>query len=892
MDDDQPCTDCGDEFGADHFGPTSAGTTDKPWDGSASRFSDAQYKMATAACDPGDSPPKTACFLPHHEPGGQVNVNGVHAAAQRASSLKGHDAGAVSKAKAHLRSHYAALKEDPPDSIAASAMAELAALIEAWDRDDTPDDLAAQFAALHESYTGSHSHPHSAYGQQGDDDTHDHAHAHQGDNLHRHDHAAASTSPVAASGRRPTISGSFRLETPPGAEGNWENVLAGMAFMASGNTNPDPMLGSSWAVKQDGDNWHVLTAGGVPWTATTSYAEALDAIAHQLAESGDTRPVLADGWKSEMAFEGVSTGDGRFIEPGAIGYRDCPLPLMLQTETEPGHMGAVLAGAIMNTGKIGQIAIGAGDFDATDAGRQFVQIIQARGKFGVSIDVAEAEGAPQCETHGTDLEACDMDCNWETHFSLITVMGLTGTPFPAFQDAYIEMTAAAQPAPAPTAASGITVHQTFLPAGAVDGLHLGVITEGGYRPGGIGGNGPTEPLRTAAPVTRIDAGTFLDNPFEPDGRIEFTTIPSLTAAAEPGALPPRDWFTMPDMEPGDPRLVRQPNGDYAVPLTVEEPDPANGGLRRVYGHVAPKNTCHTGITDRCVTAPLSKTGYAAFNLRPVMTAEGDAIHIGHLTMGVGHADTDPRLPLGDVRAHYDGGPGAIRMAHVAAGHDPHGPWVAGYIEPAATDEQVDAFLACSLSGDWREVWKGKGLELFAVLAGVTVPGFPIASLAAAGFTVPAGAVAIGPQRIGWRNDVPVALVAAGVVRQPLPWERHIAALERDNSDLADRLERLERAVAPLRPLAAERLQAQMSGTFATPTKQDAVVSAALNKLLSDAHAAMTAQDADPDAATDPDDAQVRSHLKDMLSALNEAIIAQSRDGQEDQEPAPAAAGAK
>lgn len=92
------------------------------WDGSASRFQDAEYQKACAACDPGDGTVKARCFLPHHEPGGGLNKDGLHAAAQRISSLSGHSPEAVAKAKAHLRSHYRAIGEDVPDVLKASAL--------------------------------------------------------------------------------------------------------------------------------------------------------------------------------------------------------------------------------------------------------------------------------------------------------------------------------------------------------------------------------------------------------------------------------------------------------------------------------------------------------------------------------------------------------------------------------------------------------------------------------------------------------------------------------------------------------------------------------------------------------------------------------------------------
>jgi hypothetical protein len=105
---------------AAHFGTASGSVSSAPWDGTASRFSDEQYRKAAAACDPGDGSSKSLCFLPHHEPGGATNKNGVHAAAQRVSSLKGHTPAAVARAKAHLRSHYGQLGEPVPDVLKAT----------------------------------------------------------------------------------------------------------------------------------------------------------------------------------------------------------------------------------------------------------------------------------------------------------------------------------------------------------------------------------------------------------------------------------------------------------------------------------------------------------------------------------------------------------------------------------------------------------------------------------------------------------------------------------------------------------------------------------------------------------------------------------------------------
>jgi hypothetical protein len=110
-----PCGTCPDD--AEHF---EAPLVELAWDGAASRFTDPEYREAAAACDTGSGTVKERCFLPHHDPGGALNRDGLAAAAGRVGSLSGHSAAAVAKAKAHLRSHYSSIGEPVPDSLKAA----------------------------------------------------------------------------------------------------------------------------------------------------------------------------------------------------------------------------------------------------------------------------------------------------------------------------------------------------------------------------------------------------------------------------------------------------------------------------------------------------------------------------------------------------------------------------------------------------------------------------------------------------------------------------------------------------------------------------------------------------------------------------------------------------
>ena len=54
--------------------------TDKPWNGSASRFTDEQYQRSCLICEAGDGSVKQRCHLPVREPSGAVNKNALSSA--------------------------------------------------------------------------------------------------------------------------------------------------------------------------------------------------------------------------------------------------------------------------------------------------------------------------------------------------------------------------------------------------------------------------------------------------------------------------------------------------------------------------------------------------------------------------------------------------------------------------------------------------------------------------------------------------------------------------------------------------------------------------------------------------------------------------------------------
>lgn len=169
--------------------------------------------------------------------------------------------------------------------------------------------------------------------------------------------------------------------------------------------------------------------------------------------------------------------------------------------------------------------------------------------------------------------------------------------------------------------------------------------------------------------------------------------------------PPRDWFD-------DPKL----HGPTPIAVTADG---------RVMGHLAAWGTCHAGIGNQCVMAPRTNTAYKYFLNGTVITAEGNAVRVGKITAGTGHADT--RLGWVPASDHYDNT--GKQVAVVASGEDRWGIWVAGALVPEADDTDAAMLRRSPLSGDWRRI--NGNLELVAALA-VNTPGFPIVSLNASG----------------------------------------------------------------------------------------------------------------------------------------------------------------
>lgn len=406
-------------------------------------------------------------------------------------------------------------------------------------------------------------------------------------------------------------------------------------------------------------------------------------------------------WEGVLGREGEPTGDGRMIEDGALTWEQLPAPLRLAPTDMGAHGGAVWIGTIDT-------------MERRDDGR-----LWGTGFIDLGVEDA-AELVRRMQANGNKA-GVSMDLD-SVAFEIRVKKDLLMAPMMDPDDDMPDEDE--MPEDMPEDEEGrVTVIEME--------------------------QGDEMMVTTAA---RVRGATIVDIPAFIDAYISLTDTAAtdaplpLVAAGAP-VDPPAAWFS-------NPRL-REPTR-----LTITEDG-------RIYGHLATWGTCHRGhaTNGQCITPPNSASGYREFMTGTLLTAEGDLIATGVITMGTEHADL--KLTAAGAKYHYENTGAAV--ADVVAGEDAHGIWIAGGLRPGVTREQQRALRAAPLSGDWRAF--GRSSELVAALA-VNMAGFPIPA--------PAGLVAGG---------VMSALVAAGT----LPLDAPRDTLTAEDMDLLRQMAAQERA---------------------------------------------------------------------------------------------------
>lgn len=398
-------------------------------------------------------------------------------------------------------------------------------------------------------------------------------------------------------------------------------------------------------------------------------------------------------WWSDIAYEGLSTGDGRYMVDGSLSWRTPPLTLMGMIETtEGGHLGAQVTGRMDTFEKRTDRITGeklpqgvhsirsTGVFDTGEFGTDMERLVGNDFVTGISVDLAITEwGLRDPETGDIVMPEDASESDWEKaftgemEFAIIQgeVMAATVCPTPAFADAKIALLASGD---------GVNRVSKFWRASPEGAAHLGV--------------------HEGALMTSLYATAYRNE------GMALVASATATARVESPLNPPREVF-----------FRNEP--DHLVPLTIDGYE--------VYGHLAPWNACHVGLINgawsQCVEPPRSKSGYSHFHASGhVETSDGDIVPIGKLMVSdAGHAPASG-TPA-QAKRYYDKNGNAA--AYVRCVDGKLGIWFSGQLRPGITAEEIAAFRANAQSGDWRGT-SPYDLELIAAVT-VAIPGYAVPS---------------------------------------------------------------------------------------------------------------------------------------------------------------------
>lgn len=461
-----------------------------------------------------------------------------------------------------------------------------------------------------------------------------------------------------------------------------------------------------------------------------------EVVVHNVEESSQgaemTDPMKQ--WYGVLVVEGQRSGDGRMFKEGALRARELPLPHTWQKVSDDGHKSNVVVGITHEMARVGNEIRARGEWltdsagDLTPEAAEAFNLADKFGKYWVSID------ADDIDQSSVEITLADDGREIVTYLDG-RISADCMVSIPAFQEAFIQN----------------------------GEMPDGYLTENGA----MSLTAAVEELRDVPAEERkkmADKGEAM-----PDGSYPIANCSDLQNAIQaigrakdpvatkkhikkrynalncPGVDLPEGWDA--DTMDFGPQGTLVASGGWAAPSDwFKRPDECSGGVnftesdQRTFGYLAEWDVCHIGYDGVCIVPPPSMTDYALFATGEIITADGERVQVGALTIDTGHADG--KLPLRPAAAHYDN-TGSV-WAYVAIGEDDHGIWYSGIVKPGTSQDTINTVRAAGrLSGDWRE-FKGE-LELIAALT-VNVPGFVIES--------PRAMAAGGKQ---------VSLVAAGIV---------------------------------------------------------------------------------------------------------------------------------
>lgn len=436
-------------------------------------------------------------------------------------------------------------------------------------------------------------------------------------------------------------------------------------------------------------------------------------------------------WHGVLAPESKWSGDRRQFASNSLTMRPAPLPLTWQRASADGHGGSVTVAKITQIFRVGDEMRAHGTFIVNAEADEVVALLADFGRFGVSVDADDVEFELNEEEEGVV-------------FTKARIASASIVAIPAFAEAWVAL------GPAPEdffengeelATGGEQVDdEALVAANAFVDVAPGITEDG---PGWLTHPVDTDRLRDywvrgpgAAEIAWGTPGDFNRCRMAVAEYVKPQHLSGYCANRHYDAL--GFWpgehhsieVTDQDMAPAvslvasNASAIKAPAGWFKNPEFTEKTHLTITEEGQVFGHIATWDTCHGKFSDQCVLPPRSATNYAYFATGQVLTDEGP-VNTGPITVGGAHAHGRKRLR--PAMAHYENTTAAV--CDVAIGEDSIGIWVAGWVRPGATDEQVTALRASDVSGDWRAA-PGGSMELIAALA-VNSGGFHTPRVAAA-----------------------------------------------------------------------------------------------------------------------------------------------------------------
>ncbi len=359
----------------------------------------------------------------------------------------------------------------------------------------------------------------------------------------------------------------------------------------------------------------------------------------------DEFTVDGNSWRGVLCVEGIYTGDGRYIQKGALRWDEEYMPQTLlamfkNPEGGEGHAGAVIAGRIDKLWRedAGDVALiwGEGVYSDDENGQKLKRYVEQRIMRGVSVDLDSLRG-----------EYAEGDADNPYGSLVITgarLRATTACPIPAFIEASI---------------TAYNVHEN----------DLALIASG-------------ELVASARIDTLVDPGV--------DGWGLDAVVAS--GAGHIPVAPPKAWFDKPELP-------------AAIPLQVSPEGRVYGVIAdRRAKHIG---FPHGDRRGRPVGVPTDgDMKFSFFQNKSVLTAEGVMVTTGVLVDGGTHpldeyGNPDLYMSADSARAYYST---LDVVADVRLYWDErYGIIAAGAVRPDATPVQIRRLRASDVSPDWRPI---------------------------------------------------------------------------------------------------------------------------------------------------------------------------------------------